>query len=272
MKSILVPVDFSDAANTAARYAAALANDFSAKIHLLNVFHIPNPLQTLPLELVVTMDELEDATHSQLKKLGEQLYPLLNDTSLLTFSSRNGNSTKEILDHGTFIHADLIVMGTKGSGMIRDKLIGSTSEAIVRHSNLPTLLVPEQCLFSPIHTAVYTVSDPNVCTDKESEILHSLYRCYQTHFDIVHLPQQNKPMEAEAIINRLETTLLGLPHDYHFPIAEDVAKGIEAYTHVNPIDLLILTKHFHNYFGRLRGNDTVQKIIRNSNTPVLCFH
>ena len=37
MKNILVPTDFSDASANAAAYAAALAEDFQAKLILLNV-------------------------------------------------------------------------------------------------------------------------------------------------------------------------------------------------------------------------------------------
>ena len=67
MKRAVIAVDFSDASMHAALYAAKLSNEIPLELHLLNIFHLPNPLQTLPIELVITKDELEEATDSQLK-------------------------------------------------------------------------------------------------------------------------------------------------------------------------------------------------------------
>lgn len=272
MKTILVPVDFSDSSYNAAKYAASLANDFSAKIHLLNVFHIPNPLQTLPIELVVTLDELEDATHSKLKQLSGKLTSLLEYPENLTFSSRNGSSTKEILDHADFIHADLIVMGFKGTGNIRDKIIGSTAYSVVRNASTPVLLIPADCSFTPFETAVIAVDINGFRSEREISILKEFHSRYGTKYEITHSIIEENSLEKESVIQQTEMKMYEIPHHYYFPTNKEPEAGILNISTASQADILIVTPHYHNYLSRMIGNDTVINLIRRSEIPVLAFH
>lgn len=272
MKTILVPVDFSDSSYNAAKYAASLANDFSAKVHLLNVFHIPNPLQTLPIELVVTLDELEDATNSKLKQLAGKITSLLDHPENLTFSSRNGSSTKEILDHADFIHAELIVMGFKGTGNIRDKIIGSTAYSVVRNASIPVFLIPANCSFTPLKTAVIATDINGFRSKREISILKEFHSSYGTRYEITHSLIKENSNEKESVIQQTEMTLHELPHNYYFPTYKEPEAGILNISKASQADMLIVTPHYHNYLSRMVGNDTVINLIRRSEIPILAFH
>ncbi len=58
MKTILVPTDYSAAADNAIEYAAHLSQEMHASIVLLHVFHMPliDPLVT---SYVITYDDVE---------------------------------------------------------------------------------------------------------------------------------------------------------------------------------------------------------------------
>src|SRR2546427_6700896 len=74
IKKILCPVDFFPASDKAVQYAAALAEDYGAKIHLL---HVVTPLlpvtQDFPMATVSVMKSVEEAAAAQMKKLVEKL-------------------------------------------------------------------------------------------------------------------------------------------------------------------------------------------------------
>jgi nucleotide-binding universal stress UspA family protein len=54
---------------------------------------------------------------------------------------RVGNAAPEIVALAEEIEAGLIVMGSRGQGGIRRALIGSVSDAVVRHAHCPVLVV-----------------------------------------------------------------------------------------------------------------------------------
>jgi nucleotide-binding universal stress UspA family protein len=139
MKNILVPTDFSDCANNAARAAMLVATKFKADIHFLHItpytdetMHVPHgtkPSMTNPqkghaqneLNLLVAK-----ATHLGLKA-----------TPLLVFDKggeRIENYIKPLM-------IDLIVMGSHGATGIRELVIGSNTQRVVRHSSVPVLVI-----------------------------------------------------------------------------------------------------------------------------------
>ncbi|MFM7727882.1 MAG: universal stress protein, partial [Flavobacteriales bacterium] len=99
MKNILVPVDFSPASDNALLFASFLAKRLAWNIHILNVFHLPNPMVTLPIELVITLDELKSDSDSALKKLAADA-SAKSGLSIEQYhiESRNGGTVHEIVD------------------------------------------------------------------------------------------------------------------------------------------------------------------------------
>lgn len=272
MNSILVPVDFSDASINAAKFAARLARDFKAKIHLLNVYHIPNPLQTLPIELVITPDELQDATQSQLKRLGDELIPLLNSINDLSYSSRNGHSAQEILDHVKYLHADLIVMGTKGTGKFSERIIGSTADRVTRNSMIPVLLIHENCPFKIPMNAIFAAGEKNENNEFNIDLLKQLNQQYDTQFEIVHVAENGKTLDNETIISMLESQFMGLPHAYHFPTSNSIEEGLEKEIISNRADWLILNHHHRSFFSQISEGDTAIQLIHHFSIPILCLN
>jgi nucleotide-binding universal stress UspA family protein len=54
---------------------------------------------------------------------------------------REGDPDVEIVAVGEEIGAGLIVMGSRGRGGVRRALMGSVSDAVVRHAHCPVLVV-----------------------------------------------------------------------------------------------------------------------------------
>lgn len=144
MKTILVPVDFSDCAVEVTETAASIAKAFSARILLIHVAapepefigYEPGPQSvrdTVARELVQE-HKLLHAMDRQLEAKG------LAVTSLVI----QGYPVEKILEEAAKHQVDLIVMGSHGHGLLRNLLVGSVTEGVMRRSTCPVLVVPHR--------------------------------------------------------------------------------------------------------------------------------
>ena len=67
MNTIIVPTDFSPAADNAAEYAAKLAQRLNASVLLLHVYQLPVPMTDYPV-LMVTVEDLKKGAEEGLNR------------------------------------------------------------------------------------------------------------------------------------------------------------------------------------------------------------
>lgn len=142
MKTILVPIDFSDCAGEVVRAAASLAKAFGSEIILLHVAapepefigYEPGP-QTVRDSVAKELHEEHEklrAIEDELKKQG------LVVTALLI----QGYPVDKILEEMSKNAADIIVMGSHGHGALHNLLVGSVTEGVMRKATCPIHVVP----------------------------------------------------------------------------------------------------------------------------------
>lgn len=128
MKTILVPIDFSEASLNALSFAAELAKRASAD---LIIFHATSESEeNVKARLGAVTADLKRTFGAELR-VGEQLV----QGSLL-------DGLKKINPH-----PDLIVMGTKGASGLKRVLIGSNTVNVIAKTSVPVLVIPEEARF-----------------------------------------------------------------------------------------------------------------------------
>jgi len=142
MKTILVPVDFSDCATKVIKTAATIAESFSANLILLHVAS-PEPeflgYDPGPQSVRDSVAKELAKEHTFLQKLEQELAsPGIKTTALAI----QGYPVEKILEEARKLHADLIVMGSHGHGTLRNLLVGSVTEGVMRKAACPVLVVP----------------------------------------------------------------------------------------------------------------------------------
>src|ERR687889_286810 len=141
--TILLATDGSQEAQLATTTAADLAEKTNSELHVITVG--PDlPLYKLPehpagFEDVLRENrrEAKEMLEQQAKKI-EESGGTVNETHL-----REGRADEEIVELAEEIGAGLIVMGSRGHGRLRRALMGSVSDAVVRHANCPVTIVRE---------------------------------------------------------------------------------------------------------------------------------
>jgi len=145
LKTILVPIDFSEPSRKAMQYALSFARQFNAEVLLLHVMEFA-PLPTSASPLPIIQDEMTRVTlrESAAKQLAEWRNEIGAHFAVKA-SVRDGVSPHaEIVKAATDGNIDLIILGTQGRTGLAHLLIGSTAERVVQHAPCPVLVVRER--------------------------------------------------------------------------------------------------------------------------------
>lgn len=143
IKSILVPLDFSDPSRKALGEAVALAKQFKARLTLLHVVEpVATPDCAVPFPLVTEDPRLRRATKDAWQRMIEAArvpHGLVEKTLV-----RYGRSFHEIVAVARRHKVDLILIATHGYTGLKHALLGSTTERVVRLAPCAVLVV-RQC-------------------------------------------------------------------------------------------------------------------------------
>jgi nucleotide-binding universal stress UspA family protein len=148
IKKMLVPIDGSEHSDRALDYALDLAEKYSADITLLTVaqsvvatgsMFLTQPILP-PTSTAIYVKEIE-AAHKKmlseaLKKAKERKLNIKISKKLV--NGRPADKIVEIANEGNF---DIIVMGSRGAGGIKEFFLGSVSDRVADEARCPVLLV-----------------------------------------------------------------------------------------------------------------------------------
>lgn len=134
---ILAAVDFSDRSRVALQFAARLACQFQAELH---VMHAQDPLLAAAAEQRGL--DLVRETEDELRVLASATWPATQCG--LRFDVIVGPAAKSIAQAAERERADIVVMAAHGMSGARHAVLGSTTEGVLRKSNVSVLVVPDE--------------------------------------------------------------------------------------------------------------------------------
>jgi universal stress protein A len=141
LKSILVPVDFSDPSNQALRYAGRFAQHFGSEITLLHV--VQTCVAPFP-EVAPYLDHSEADFENAERGLQILAAQQTLKSSAIHTVVRTGLAAHEIVEAARDLDSDLIVIATHGYTGWKHLCIGSTTERVVRTAPCPVFVVREK--------------------------------------------------------------------------------------------------------------------------------
>lgn len=138
-RRLLCATDFSEHAGIAARRAATVAAAQRAELHLLHVLSEP-ALRTLMALFPGSADAELRLTEDARRMLEAEAVRLREAVGGVAVTTRlgNGDPDDEIL--AATESADLLVLGAHGQNPLRDMVIGSTAERLLRKASRPVLV------------------------------------------------------------------------------------------------------------------------------------
>lgn len=139
MKRILAATDLSERASPAVERAIRLAEEHGGQVRLLHVMRPEPDWEWLEAGWggLADGEARRDSALQQLQSL------VAGRGAVEQCEVQAGKPFVEIIRHGRYAGADLIAVGAHGAHFVRDILIGTTAERVVRKSDRPVLVVKQ---------------------------------------------------------------------------------------------------------------------------------
>lgn len=140
VSDILVPVDGSDNALRAVRYALELAGDLKVKVRLFYVFPVSS------VEIIgmagMSRDDIESSAQAAAQRVFDKIHAEIGSTSVaLADETSIGDPAEEIIRCTEDDSGLLVILGRRGLSRMQSLLLGSVSEKVVRHAHCPVTIV-----------------------------------------------------------------------------------------------------------------------------------
>ncbi len=273
MKRILVPVDFSEEAKCAVRVAADIANKTKSEIYLLHMVDMPEGI----IDAQSGMDNSSPAAILYMKKIHERFEEIKNKPFLegvVVHETVHFQKTFDgVIEESKKQNVDLVVMGSAGASGLKEIIIGSNTEKVVRHSKVPVLVVKKHTKELIINNIVFASDFSDESKNKFKDVID-----FTSIFNAaLHLLYVNTPHNfntTKYINEKISNFIADFEMDrFDINIYNDISveKGILNFANDIDADLIALNTHGRSGLSQLFNGSVGQELANHALKPVLTF-
>lgn len=274
MKKILVPIDFSEQAEFAAKVAAKIAKQTGCELHLLHMLELPTD--------IIDPSNFGNADNSPttllyMKKAQEKFEKLTKRYFLKDIKVK-----KSVFFHDTFDgiieeskkqKVDLIVMGSKGVSGFNEILVGSNTEKVVRRSEVPVLVIKNEIEDFKIENMVFASN----FAIKNKKVFPKIIE-FAKKFDAkIHLLKINTAQKFEPTLKthlKIKEFIKGFDeNDFTINIHNDdsIEMGIRNFGDFINADIIALNTHGRRGLNHLFNGSLSEDLANHALRPVITF-
>ncbi|KGP72150.1 universal stress protein [Pontibacillus yanchengensis] len=137
MQKILVAYDGSALSKQALQEARKKAEEFHADVHIITVINPTGPFTNKAVYKSIEED-LVNESRLELEKVESEFHGF---TENITTEVLVGNAGAEICKYAKQHDIELIIIGSRGLGNVKELFLGSVSHNVVQHSHCPVLVI-----------------------------------------------------------------------------------------------------------------------------------
>jgi nucleotide-binding universal stress UspA family protein len=282
MTKILCPIDFFPASDAAVTYAAGLAANYDARVHLL---HVITPLLPTAYEYAIdTVEIMKSIERNAAEQMAGLVARVKEAGAQADMEIRVGDVYDEIKHAIEDEKPELLVMGTHGRRGVERWFMGSTTEKLLRHSPVPLLTIAasgEKVITAPRFRRILVTTDfsegtadalahafsvaqendsritllhviHDVAADVSGKYRDSLIRGVHKQLQDLVPPEARNWCDVET---RVET---GVPYRIVLRTLED-----------EKVDLLVMNIHGKGMLDRALLGSTAERVVRAASCPVM---
>ncbi|MBX2942894.1 MAG: universal stress protein [Cyclobacteriaceae bacterium] len=278
MKRILVPTDFSKTSIIALEVACEIAKKAGADVIALHVVEEATA-ESFRVTGEVVQRNFEDRlyTFKLLEKAKKQLEKLVHDPKFASIrldgELRLGNPFHGMNSIIIEQKVDLVVMGTRGVTQIKEMIIGSNTEKVVRHSKVPVLSVHKKPSRVNFKNIVYATS-MSKNEEKFSKIVMEAQELYNSKIHLVRINTPGDFQRDRVAKDYMEkfAKKLGLKN-YTINVYNDLTEeeGIIYFAESIHADMIAMATHGRTGFAHVLAGSIAEEVVNHAKRPVLTY-
>lgn len=273
MKNIIIPVDFSIHSENALKAAVEIAKKHQSTVTIVHMIEFQ--------EVHLSQEEKSEESRYFMELTQKRLDKFLNKEYLkgvaIQTVVKNYKAFSEFNQVAKEHHADLIVMGSHGSSGIQEVVIGSTTEKVVRTSDIPVLVIKGDKKFAP-RQGVLACDFKLESKDVFIKAMH-LFKVLQIHISLVYvnLPSSSF-LSTNQIHHQIEEFSNILKDAYQFSPEEvtifsdfSVESGVFHFAEKKQADIIGIPTHGRKGLAHFFSGSIVESMVNHSSLPVITF-
>ena len=284
-KRILCPIDFSELADLALKYALVAAREYNATLHILHAvtFELPRYFSRNKIDHLIK--ELATAKSSLQNHLAEHVQKILGihaKRNYLKFEVIEKYPVRAILDFMKQESIDLIVMGTHGYIGLKHLRLGSVAENTLSNATVPLFVVRQKthlfidasradsmpvlkrilCPTNISETAVTALRHATAIAERFNAVL-TVLQIRETDKDTNISEDQEKLCAWIADTVKVQCDINPIVRNGH------AAEQIISYAEENKDDLIVLGANHQKFLEATFFGRTTELVTRHAPCPVL---
>lgn len=259
MKTVVVPVDFSETSLNAVSYAVKM---------FTGVYGV-----TLTLYHACEKHDQKASAEQALQKLRKELF----DTGIVKIQSHCDEGHDFISCLEKWAHKnkpDMVVMGITGRNKLERTLIGSNTLAMVKKNLCPVLIVPAGARFTNLKKIVLASDFIHAPATATARSIKDILSAFFAKLYILNVNPEHHVSIAEAYLqvqDEMDEMFKGFEHEFHFIGMYDFHEAMNLFVKDHEIEMVITMPKDHSRFDALFGNTNTKKLAYQSTIPVLAI-
>ncbi|MEQ8882179.1 MAG: universal stress protein [Cyclobacteriaceae bacterium] len=271
VNNILVPMDFSKCSKNALKVAIQLADKWKSQLRIMHSTFLPSATVGVGDAMVQPVADTYENYDDPFEELESEFPDLKN----ITYSTKQYHSvvTDAIYTEIEGKEMDLVVMGTKGTHDILEKLIGGITTTVIDFAKVPVLVIPENVSsFDALKIGIS--ADFHMIEPSSFNLVKKLADTFGSEVQIFNIGHEDERMDFKHSKSKtlLETYFAGHKLSYHQVVDEKATHGIFEYIDSHGIDLLVMFPRHHKFLERLFKASETKKVAMKINIPMLAVH
>lgn len=274
INKILLLTDFSEVSNYATQYALNIAKQAKSDVQIVHIINTPVDWVKLPLDKEKLYPEIKAEIGSAKSKLSALVSDFSNQGIKATESLVFNEGVEDIPRYIDEERYDLIVMGSHGSKGIKEFVIGSNAQKVIRNAHVPVLIVktpPKSESISHMVMASTFEEDQKPFFKKVFNYASDL----GADIDLLYINTPYHFKETEEIEKMLtlfcEDCTKKNCGKYHINALNE-ERGIQYFMNHSNADLLAIATKGKSSITQLFSASLTEAIINHLEIPVLTFH
>lgn len=273
MKTIIVPVDFSENSANATEFAANLAAFYGADLLLYHAYQLPVVMHEFAYP-AFDIEETQRAAVHELEVMKENALSKIKVKVTIDVKAEMATLQEGLAEFCNDVKPDLIVMALSGKNALTRLIVGSNTIKTIQELKYPVLVIPSKAEFIPIRKIGFACDYQNVKQTTPVDLLKKIVNDFRADLHVLNVNNTNQNpridiMNESLIINDL---LKDMKVQYNTIQAGDVTDGINWFAEKEKLDWITVIPKKHPLLQKMFSQSHTKHLLYHTHIPILCIH